>query len=120
MIKWEQFAKRRKLKLQMFASMEYAEYKSWCATRKVEPVSELKFADSKPTIVTKSKASITDIVTEEKTLVQKAVTLHYLLADLKKLRKSQLVAICKKDKLDFDSGMTKKELIDFLLSLNNS
>jgi len=120
MIKWEQFAKRRKLKLQMFVSMEYTEYKSWCAARKVEPVDELKFTDSKPTIVTKPEASITDIVAKEKILVQKEVALHYSLADLKKLRKSQLVGICKKDKLDFDSGMTKKELIDFLLSLNNS
>ena len=37
-VKWNDFAKRRKIDLEMFQNMTYEEYAQWCSIRSVEPV----------------------------------------------------------------------------------
>ena len=39
-VKWEQFAQRRKINLEMFKTMSYEDYADWCNFRRVEPVSK--------------------------------------------------------------------------------
>ena len=38
-VKWEKFAQRRNINIEMFSSMPYKNYESWCNIRKVEPIS---------------------------------------------------------------------------------
>ena len=117
-VKWEQFAKRRKINLEMFSRLDYDAYKSWCQFRKVEPVSEEIFLDAKNEPAPLETKPINDKTSLDN---QKEATPFELdIEKLNKMRKNQLLAYCKKNNVTVSNKSTKKQLINKLISLNNS
>ena len=112
-VKWEQFAQRRRINLEMFKSMSYVDYCSWCSFRRVEPVSQesyegvQKLVEQVPVPTKEIPAAVTTVTTHE-----------FNEAQLKKLKKQALLKLCEEHSLNIDAKSTKKELIDLLLSLN--
>lgn len=108
-VKWNQFAKRRNITLDMFKDMSYEDYCDWCENRKVEPVVRdsyepvrtMLMPTEEPTII----SSVTDNGLEEKRL--------------KKLKKSTLEKLCVDYEVEYSLKDTKKTLIQKLLHVNN-
>jgi len=109
-VKWEQFAQRRKINLEMFKSMSYIDYTGWCNFRRVEPVSKDAY-EGVQRIVTKDQVQVL-----ENTVT--ASTHEFNELQLKKLRKLALVKLCKDMNLSIEPTETKRQLIEKLLSLN--
>tara|TARA_B100000676_G_C18001447_1_gene801138 strand:+ start:228 stop:572 length:345 start_codon:yes stop_codon:yes gene_type:complete len=113
MVKWEQFAKRRRINIEMFAAMSYQDYCGWCNFRKVEPVSQESFEGVKRIIVPqedKIETPVEEVVT---------VTTHeFDEKQLKKLKKDALVSLCQEFNVGLNNSSTKRELISGLLALN--
>lgn len=113
-VKWEQFAQRRKINLEMFKSMPYQDYCSWCNFRKVEPVSQESYdgvqrlLEPIPVIPKKDPVDIVTVSTHK-----------FDEAQLKKLKKQALLKLCSEHNLDVDSKLTRKLIIESILSLNN-
>jgi hypothetical protein len=109
-VKWEQFAQRRKINLEMFKSMSYIDYTGWCNFRRVEPVSKDAY-EGVQRMVTKNQVQVPEnIVTVS---AHEFNELH-----LKKLRKSALIKLCEDMNLLIEFNETKRQLIEKLLSLN--
>ena len=116
-VKWEQFAKRRSINLEMFSSLDYDEFKSWCQFRKVEPVSEETFLSIKNLPApTKLEVSNSEPIVD----TQEEVHAEIDIEKLNKMRKNQILAYCKKNNISVSSKSTKKQLVNKLISLNNS
>lgn len=112
-ISWKSFAQRRKLNLQMFNNMTYKEYSAWCSERRVTPAS-LEMFD-------KENKGPTKLVPEAPTTPQEVTTVstHFFdHAQLKKLKKSALIVLCKEQNLELSGNETKNILIRLLLSMN--
>ena len=111
-VKWEQFAKRRGLNLRMFINTDYAEYKSWCIMRKVEPVSQAAFEAMKPPTPEQPQQMEPDVVKHE--------IFSLDIPKIKKMRKNQLIKFCKDKDIHIDETQSKREIINQLISLNNT
>ena len=110
-VKWEQFAQRRKINLEMFKSMSYEDYTDWCNFRKVEPVSKDAY-EGVQIMVTKQPISVPlEVVTIS--------THEFNEQQLKKMRKSGLIVLCEEFKVETTQNDTKRSLIKKLLALNN-
>ena len=113
-VKWEQFAQRRRINLEMFKSMSYQDYCSWCNFRKVEPVSQESYegvqriVEPLPVVSNETPIEVTTISTHE-----------FNESQLKKLKKQALLKLCEEHNLDVDIKSTRKLIIESILSLNN-
>tara|TARA_Y100000593_G_scaffold18875_1_gene37604 strand:+ start:2536 stop:2877 length:342 start_codon:yes stop_codon:yes gene_type:complete len=111
-VKWEQFAQRRKINLEMFKSMSYEDYADWCNFRRVEPVSKDAY-EGVQSMLTKPKIAIPIEVTTESTHKFKE-------QQLKRMRKTAIVNLCKEFEISVNNTDTKRQLIKKLLALNNA
>ena len=121
-VKWEQFAQRRKINLEMFGSMSDEDYASWCNFRKVEPVSKESYDGVKRLLAsheTKEKEQ-ESIQKEDDVSVVTISTHEFDEGQLKKMNKRALIKICKEFNMSIEKSETKNRLIEKLLSLNNS
>ena len=108
-VSWNNFAQRRNLNLDMFGNMSYKEYATWCEQRRVIPVPlELFVENNRGPEATKEIPNEEEIKSE--VITQK---------DLKKMRKQDLVTLCKNRALKLKGNETKTKLISLLLSMNN-
>ena len=112
-VKWEQFAQRRKINLEMFKSLDYNEYVRWCGRRSVEPVSVESYKSSQGFLepVSRPEETPVEIVTVS--------THEFDASQLKKLKKQSLVKLCKEFNVQLMGKETKLDIISLLLSLNN-
>ena len=125
-VKWQDFAKRRKLVIEDFAHMSYSEYTVWCSVRRVEPVPQALFPVSKeenpkPIIIVQvmPEAQVEAQVIEE---IEEVVTLEsqeFSFKSLFKMRKSLVQGICDDNLIDYSVTSTKKQLVQKILELNN-
>ena len=106
--KWEDYAQRRKINLEMFKSLSYQEYVEWCSIRRVEPVSQDSYEGVQNILV---KVPPIRVVTEQSAIWDET--------SLKKKRKGELVTLCEEHGILFESSDTKRSLIEKLKSLNN-
>ena len=109
-VKWEQFAQRRKINLEMFRTMPYDEYVKWCSHRRVEPLSKETY---------ESVANFLQLPPDNEGPVVTISTHVFDEKQLKKMRKTGLEKLCKEYSLDVDIKDTKKSLIAKLIALNN-
>ena len=79
-VKWEAFAKRRKYNLEMFQTLSYEEYSTWCDIRDVEPVSQEAYEGVQAML---SKEEVKPIASK----------ITFDTKQLKKMRKSALVEL---------------------------
>tara|TARA_X000000950_G_scaffold228258_1_gene275731 strand:- start:155 stop:490 length:336 start_codon:yes stop_codon:yes gene_type:complete len=107
-ISWNDFAQRRKINLDMFNTYTYEDYKEWCDVRSVDPVSKDSF-DGVKTMLAKP-------IVEEVTTIS---THRFDRKQLKKLRKTALVVLCKEQGVILSGDETKNNLIDLLIDVNN-
>lgn len=110
-VKWEQFAKRRKINLEMFKNMSYMDYCSWCENRKVEPALKELYESARIMVVP-----------AEDLIVEKPIESNLQELDekqLKKLKKTMLEKLCSDLGLEYSVKDTKKKLIQKLLHVNN-
>lgn len=112
-ISWNSFAQRRNLNLQMFNNMTYKEYSAWCNERRVTPVS-LEMFDKENKVPPKMEP-VVPTTPQEVTTVSTHFFNH---AQLKKLKKSALIVLCKEQNIDLSGNETKNNLIRLLLSMN--
>ena len=108
-VKWEQFAKRRKINLEMFKNMSYEDYCAWCTYRKVEPVPEESYGHVRNFITAVDECESAETVVEH----------EFNEKQLKKLKKLALEKICDDHDADYGPKDTKKSLIQKLLLMNN-
>ena len=109
MILWEEFAQRRKLNLSMFEKMTYKDYCKWCSTRSVAPVSRESFDETKGAIPLKLSEP----------LVEETQSISFDVKKLRKMRKTALTKLCRKHDVEYEETLTKNQLIQLLISLNN-
>jgi hypothetical protein len=114
MVKWEQFAQRRKINLEMFRTMSYNDYVGWCTFRKVEPVSKDTY-ESVRNFVAKPAAKVETELSADAITVS---THEFDARQLKKMRKDGLAKLCEEFQVKFESTDTKRQLISKLLALN--
>ena len=105
-VKWEAFAKRRKYNLEMFQTLSYEEYSTWCDIRDVEPVSQEAYEGVQAML---SKEEVKPIASK----------ITFDTKQLKKMRKSALVELSIEHNVKDVESKTKNELIKSLISLNN-
>ena len=110
-VKWQDFAKRRKIKIENFHHMDYDEYSRWCAARSVEPVTRDTFPQVTQPLVE------AEIPLEENTptATRKTMTLK----GLSKMKKTDIQSLCDESNVVYTFQTTKKQLIQKLLELNN-
>jgi hypothetical protein len=111
-VKWHDFSRRRKIKIENFYHMSYDEYSQWCATRSVEPISRDAFPQKE------ELEAIVEIPSKENILV----VIHKALSSksLSKMKKTDIQSLCDTNDVDYTVQTTKKQLIQKLLELNNS
>lgn len=99
-VKWEDFARRRKLDLQIFVeNMKYEKYVQWCKQRSVVPIDKTEY-----------KVLDTPVATPEPVIKPPE-------PDWKKLSKSvkaDIQKLCTDMEIEFTSSDTKKMLIQKL------
>ena len=113
-VKWHDFSKRRKIKIENFHHMNYDEYSQWCAVRSVEPISRDALPQQEETEVV-AEMPVKEIVPVV-TVTHKAMTSK----GLSKMKKTDIQSLCDKNNVDYEHQTTKKQLIQKLLELNNS
>jgi len=90
--------------------MSYEEYAKWCEFRRVEPITKEAFEkEHKPTLQIVIKDDVETTPAQEFNIQQ-----------LRKTRKSDLVDLCAEFNVCISENDTKKQLVNKLLSLNNS
>ena len=109
MISWKEFAQRRKLNLEMFGKMSYKNYCEWCSVRSVVPVSRESFDETKEVIPTKFSEP----------LVEETPSVSFDVKKLRKMRKPALTKLCREHDVEYEETLTKNQLIQLLISLNN-
>jgi len=104
MIKWTDFAKRRKLNLEDFiTNYTYEQYQRWCEYRSVIPVSQGDFTFGS---IKSSK---------EPPIENPAVV--YTNKQLNKMKKAELVSLAGELDIDLDGSETKKIIVSLIQSL---
>jgi len=112
-VEWEDFAKRRRLKLSNFRrTLSYDEYVNWCDRRAVIPVDASVYID---TDSTKQETPLKNDHTPE--IEKKPVV--YVKKELNKLRKANLLNLATEHGLEVEKSMTKRQLVTLLLNMNN-
>jgi len=112
-VEWEDFAKRRRLKLSNFRrTLSYDEYVAWCDRRAVIPVDASVYTD---TDSTKQETPLKNDHTPE--IEKKPVV--YVKKELNKLRKANLLNLATEHGLEVEKSMTKRQLVTLLLNMNN-
>ena len=109
MIEWSDFAKRRKLDLNMFGSVTYEEYSEWCLSRSVTPASQESFDNANPAmpVVSEKKIVSAELPQNEDSLSAK---------ELRKMRKSDLVDYCARNSIQVKGSETKQQLVKLILN----
>ena len=103
MVKWNDFAKRRKLKLEDFvSSYTYEQYTQWCEYRKVEPVAKEDFGLLSP------------VAEPQETPIK---TVNYTSKELNKKKKAALVSLAESLGVELDGSETKRTLVSKILKL---
>jgi len=116
-VKWEQFAQRRKINLEMFKSMTYEDYQAWCNVRRVDPVSRDSYEGVQRIVVNDTPPASIPVVKEVP--VEPEPTYNFDHKNLRKMKKEDLLKLCIKFNLSIDPKSTKRNLIKELISLNN-
>lgn len=112
-VEWEDFAKRRRLKLSNFRrTLSYDEYVVWCDKRAVIPVNASEYID---TDSTKPKIPLENDHMSE--IEKKPVV--YVKKELNKLRKASLLNLAIEHGLEVEKSITKRQLVTLLLNMNN-
>ena len=105
-VKWEDFAKRRRISVDSFASdMTYSEYERWCEIRSVIPIKKSKY-------IQKGVVSETKVITQE----TKQFPEEPDWAKFSKSKKSVIVELCDACEIEYKLSDTKKVLINKLKS----
>lgn len=107
-VKWEQFAKRRKINLEMFKNMDYSDYCDWCNNRKVEPISKESYESTKIMLAPAVELPPVAIVKVQ----------EFDEKQLRKLKKTTLEKLCSDRDLEYSVKDTKKKLVQRLLLVN--
>jgi len=98
-VKWEDFAKRRDLDLQVFIeNMKYEKYVQWCKQRSVVPVSVDLYVSSKEEDELESIEHKVQKVSHDWNKISKRV-------------KSEIQKLCDMEGIEYESNDTKKTLI---------
>ena len=110
-VQWEDFAKRRRIKLSSFIrSLSYEEYVVWCDKRSVIPLEPSAYTiDEKPKLK------------EEEPVLEVPVAVpakSYTKQELNKMKKPELVQLAKDNELKIGRSKTKRELVTLLLNMN--
>ena len=131
-VKWQDFAKRRKLAIADFAHMNYNDYVMWCNIRKVEPVVQSLFPIIKE--VVPEPVIIAQVIPEVQVEVQQVLAIEeavetepaatlvsqeFSFKGLSKMRKSLVQSICDDNSIDYSAASTKRQLVQKILELNN-
>jgi len=116
-VKWEQFAQRRKINLEMFRSMTYEDYQAWCTARRVDPVSRDSYEGVQRIIV--KDTSLQKKSPVEEVAVEPELDYDFDQKKLRKMKKEDLLKLCAEFKISIDSKSTKRNLIKELIRLNN-
>jgi len=95
----------------MFNNMSYKEYQRWCEERRVIPASLESFLETKEKLIPIETTPDIPEIEDSKSQILSA-------KDLKKLRKSSLVELCKENNINLIGNETKNSLIRTLLSVN--
>ena len=105
MIKWTDFAKRRKLNLEHFIENNYTyeQYQRWCKYRSVIPVAQSDFTKG-------------PIQTPETVVVEETPTV-YTSKELNKMKKAQLVSLATELQIELTGSETKKVIVSLIQSL---
>lgn len=142
MVRWEDFSKRRKIKLSDLNYLTYQQYCEYCRVRGVIPVTEglfvLKEGISKPTINAIIDASLQNVqnkVVEKVEQLEDPKSVNEIVVDefivekplsetilpdepdwskIDKMRKTDIQSLCYDCKIDYDEVDTKKMLISKL------
>ncbi len=105
MVKWNDFARRRKLKLEDFISAyTYDQYTQWCEYRKVIPVPQADFG---------IQPEVSPVVQDE--IVEPIK--KYTSKELNKKKKADLVSLAENLNIELDGSETKRILISKILSV---
>ena len=99
-VKWEDFARRRKLDLQIFVeNMKYEKYVQWCKQRSVVPIDKLEYKVPDKPVVTPDPVETPSEPDWKK---------------IKKSVKADIQKLCTEMEVEFTSSDTKKTLIEKL------
>ena len=111
-ISWKSFAQRRNLNLKMFNNMTYEQYVLWCENRRVTPVDSAVFAEENKIQIKNLDKPVVQVggMAEQQQIMSAK--------NLKKLRKSKLIELCKQRNCVLVGNETKNNLIRMLLSMN--
>ena len=117
-IKWTDFAKRRKVKLDNFKHMSYEIYQEWCSVRGVEPAPRDQFPvesvqEKVPVKINDKKADVSEIELEKSPIHE------YSPQSLPKMKKSEVQSLCNQLAIEYTPSHTKRQLVHKILSLNN-
>ena len=105
-VKWEDFAKRRRISVDSFSSdMTYAEYERWCEIRSVIPINKSKYVQKGVVLETKDATQDTKQFPEEPDWPK-----------FSKSKKSVIVELCDACEIEYKLSDTKKVLISKLKS----
>ena len=106
-IEWKDFASRRKIDINMFKDWSYEKYTEWCGTRSVVPVPKESFEAVKQiaTIVKQELPEIPPTIDEK---------------HLKKMKKTEIIRLCKDSQIVLDGNETKAKLIVLLLNKDSN
>ena len=133
-VKWQDFAKRRKLAIADFAHMNYNDYVMWCNIRKVEPAAQSLFPVIKEVVpepviiapvipeVQEKVLAIVEVAEAVEIVEEPAATLvsqEFSFKGLSKMRKSLVQSICDDNSIDYSAASTKRQLVQKILELNN-
>tara|TARA_R110002153_G_scaffold273689_1_gene445268 strand:+ start:31 stop:405 length:375 start_codon:yes stop_codon:yes gene_type:complete len=119
-VKWQDFAKRRKLAIEDFAHMDYSAYAIWCSARRVEPIAQDLFP-------AKQKETPVLAIVEQEIAKDKSETDNEIISipvkvfsfkSLSKMKKSQVQSICDDNSIDYTAASTKRQLVQKILELN--